>query len=333
MAFSQRSSLKRGGHYDRYETNPSWETGTPIVPIDQLADTHGVTRNSARMYARFFGQTAVCLSKHSDREMLLDALSGLIADNPLLKVIDGYGIYTKTQTHNTFFEQDWLRDIFTAVGLSHWEFLTFSMTNCASGLAAVHLGASLGKPFVVLSGEKAIHPAGSRLSVGLLGEAAASALFLPGGKYRLRSTHVSHLPRYHINPDDMVEADRKALQGEVETSLVAFLQEIVEENPLLIARVLRAIGLDRNTIAGLDPAMGHMFSSDNYITIARNMPSGNRPAFLFSAEHGVRLRCVAWKRQARRYATISPCRTGGFLLPAPAKLSLATALPRRWACS
>jgi hypothetical protein len=279
------------------------ERGTQIVPLDQLAGSHGVTGNSARRYTRFFGQTAVCLSIHSHREMLLDALSGLIADNPALKSIEGYGIYTKTQTHNTFFEQDWLHEIFGTVGLGHWEVLTFSMTNCASGLAAVHFGASLGKPFVVLSGEKAFHPAGSRLSVGLLGEAAVSALFLPGGKYRLRSTHVSHLPRYHINPDDMADADRKALQGEFETSLVAFLRQIVQEdpfffgqqpvvvpynlNPPLIARVLGAVGLERSIVARLDNGVGHMFCSDAYVTIARSMPPGNRPAFLFSAGHGV----------------------------------------------
>ncbi|WP_429933063.1 hypothetical protein [Agrobacterium vitis] len=279
------------------------QRGMRTVPLDQLAGSHGVTPNSARIYTRFFGQTAVCLSAHSHSEMLLDALSGLIADNPALRSIEGYGIYTKTQTHNTFFEQDWLREIFSTVGLGHWEMLTFSMTNCASGLAAVHLGASLGRPFVVLSGEKAFHETGSRLSVGLLGEAAVSVLFLPGGKYRLRSTHVSHLPRYHINPDDMAEADRKALQGEFEAGLAAFLQQIVEEDPLffrqqpvivpynlntpLIARVLRAVELDRNIAAGMDTAVGHMFCSDNYITIARNMLPGNRPAFLFSAGHGV----------------------------------------------
>ncbi len=287
---------------------------TSIVPLDQLEGSHGIAPSSARMYTRFFGQKAVRLSKHTHREMLLDSLSGLIADNPELKSTDGYGIYTKTQTHNTFFEQNWLHKIFDAVGLGHWEVLTFSMTNCASGLAAVRLGASLGKPFAILSGEKAFHPAGCRLSVGLLGEAAVSALFLPGGKYCLRSTHVSHMPRYHTNPDDMAEVDRRALQSEFEAGLAAFLQQIVQEDPHffreepiivpynlnapLIARVLRAVGLDRNIAAGMNTAVGHMFCSDNYVTIARSMPLGNRPAFLFSAGHGVTFSAI--KLQANK---------------------------------
>ena len=66
------------------------------------------------------------------------------------------------------------------VGLGHWETLTFSMTNCASGLAAVHFAASLGQPFILLSGEKAFHPAGNRLSVGLLGKAGVSGAVRAG---------------------------------------------------------------------------------------------------------------------------------------------------------
>lgn len=101
------------------------------------------------------------------------------------------------------------------------------MTNCASGLAAVHFGATLDQPFIVLSGEKAFHPAGNRLYVGLLGEAAVSVLFAPGGKLQVRGTKVAHLPRYHINPDDMALEDRKALQTDFEAGRPNFYTQIL----------------------------------------------------------------------------------------------------------
>ncbi len=274
-----------------------------IVPLDRLAQSHGVSAQSARMYNRFFGQTNVRLCSNTHREMLLDALTGLVDHQPDLLRMEGFGLYAKTQTHNTPFEQDWLRDLFDEVGLGHWEVLTFSMTNCASGLAAVHLGATMNKPFVVLTGEKAFHPAGNRLSVGLLGEAGVSALFAPGGAYRLRGTHVAHLPRYHINPDDMAADDRKALQSDFEAGLIGFLRDLIEGdraffdsapivipynlNAPLIARALQATGLTGNLATGSDPGLGHMFCSDNYLSLVRTRPARDASLFLFAAGHGV----------------------------------------------
>ncbi len=274
-----------------------------IVPLDGLSHSHGIAPSSARMYDRFFGQTGVRLCANTHREMLLDALGGLVQRHPELRQTDGYGLYAKTQTHNTPFEVDWLRDLFATVGLDHWEVLTFSMTNCASGLAAVHLGAALGRPFIVLAGEKAFHPAGNRLSVGLLGEAGVASLFAPGGKYRLRGSHVAHLPRYHINPDDMAPEDRKALQTDFEAGLIAFLQAVVAGDPgffargpivvpynlnaPLIARALRAAGLDHNIATGTDMRIGHMFCSDTYLGVAETRPADDASLFLFAAGHGV----------------------------------------------
>ncbi|MEP4199151.1 MAG: hypothetical protein ABJL99_26290 [Aliishimia sp.] len=274
-----------------------------IVSLDQLDETHGISAKPARIYSRFFGQTGVRLSKLLHNAMLIDALQGLLLRCPELRDIDGFGIYAKTQTHNTPFERDWLAEVFAHVGLGHWEVLTFSMTNCASGLAAVHLGATLDKPFIVLAGEKAFHSAGNRLSVGLLGEAAVSVLFAPGGDFRLRGTDVAHLPRYFTNPDDLPAGDRKALQTDFEEGLAQFLQDIITKdpeffasdpiivpynlNPPLVDRVLARTGLDRNVTAGADPQNGHMFCSDIFHSLARSMPSDGASVFLFAAGHGV----------------------------------------------
>lgn len=279
------------------------QNGAGVVPIEALADSHGVTPKSARVFTRFFGQTGVRMSDRTHRNMMSEALAGTLARHPELRDIAGVGIYTKTQTHNTFFEDSWLPEIFAAAGLPHWEVMTFSMTNCASGLAAVHLGTQLETPFIILAGEKAFHPIGNRLSVGLLGEAAVSSLFCPGGKHHVRSTHVAHLPRYHINPDDMAEDDRKALQTEFESGLTDFLGDIVANdpaffgrkpivvpynlNPPLVNRVMARIGLDENLAPGTNPAMGHMFCSDVYLSIAEAAPAEDQSVFLFSAGHGV----------------------------------------------
>lgn len=273
------------------------------TPLDLLAQSHGVGAQSARMYTRFFGQTKVRICANTHREMLLDALTGLVDQQPALRRIEGCGLYAKTQTHNTPFEQDWLRELFDEAGLAQWEVLTFSMTNCASGLAAVHLGATMNKPFIVLTGEKAFHPAGNRLSVGLLGEAGVSALFASGGAYRLRGSHVAHLPRYYVNPEDMAAEDRKALQSDFEAGLTGFLRGIVDEdraffdraplvvpynlNPPLIARALQAVGLTGNLATGTDPGLGHMFCSDNFLSLARSRPAHDASLFMFAAGHGV----------------------------------------------
>lgn len=277
--------------------------GARVASLDDLETTHGVGARSARTYSRFFGQTGVRLCAGGHRDLLRDALEGLLVRRPDLRGVEGYGLYAKTQTHNTPFEADWLRGLFEEVGLGHWEAATFSMTNCASGLAAVQLGAVLGRPFVVLAGEKAFHAAGSRLSVGLLGEAGVSAAFGPGPGRRLRGSRVVHLPRYHVNPDAMAPEDRKALQTDFEAGLIAFLQGLVSEDPAffarrpvvvpynlnapLIARALRAAGLDGNLAEGVEPSLGHMFCSDPYLAIARVAPPSDAPLLLFCAGHGV----------------------------------------------
>lgn len=281
----------------------SSQKAAQIVPLDQLTQSHGIAAKSARMYERFFGQAGVRLNTLTHSEMLIDALEGLIKARPEIKDVDGYGIYTKTQTHNTFCEQEWLAEIFEKVGLAHWEPMTFSMTNCASSLAAIHFATTLDRPFIVLSGEKAFHPAGNRLSVGLLGEAAVSVLFAKDAKFQLRGSDVAHLPRYHINPDDLPQEDRRALQTDFEAGLTEFLENIVAKdpdfferdpiivpynlNPPLVDRILQKVGLNSNIAPGADPKNGHMFCSDNFHTVARGFPSDDSSLFLFAAGHGV----------------------------------------------
>ena len=277
--------------------------GSVLRPIDALGESHGVAPRAARRYARFFGQKGVRVSPLPHAAMLVDALAALVAREPALARTTGVGLYAKTQTHNTPAEAPWLRRAFDAAGLGDWEVATVSMTNCASGLAAVHLLAGSRRPFVVLTGEKAFHPVGARLPVGLLGEAAAGALFASGGGRAIRRSHIRHLPRFHVNPDDMHPNDRVALREEFEAGLRGFLAEVIaadpaffaraplvvpyDLNPPLVGRVAAALGLADRLVWPEAGRAGHAFCSDAFVNLATGRVPQGAPLLLFCAGMGV----------------------------------------------
>ena len=274
------------------------------VPLDGLEGTHGVAPRAARMYTRFFGQEKVLLHPSAHVAMLREALVQMLTDRPDLKGVAGIGLYAKTQTHNTPSDRDWLRGLFASVGLDAWEVATVSMTNCASALAAVHLYGHQARPVLVLAGEKAFHPFGNRLSVGLLGEAPVVALFDAGaGGRTIRSSHVQHLPRFFRNPDDMAENDKRALQSDFEPGFVAFLADVRTADPdffagspvvvpynlnlPLVQRVLRLAGLGDQVILGHSGHHGHAFCSDPFLNLAHLPVPAGRPILLLTAGMGV----------------------------------------------
>lgn len=283
--------------------------GATPRPLTGLEQTHGVNTRAARMYTRFFGQQEVLLDPKPHNDMLLSVLEDLVARKPVLADMDGVAVYAKTQTHNTPSDQNWLRQIFDAAGLARWETSTFSMTNCASGLAAVHAFAEQDRPYLVLTGEKAFHPSGSRLSVGLLGEAATAALFMPGAKRNVRKSWVKHVPRYFMNPDDMAADDKASLQSEFETGFESFLQTCIESEPAffarnpvlvpynlnkpLLARVLTRLQLDHLVPPAFDARFGHTFCSDAFLNLALHEVPPQTPIFLFCAGMGVTYAAVA----------------------------------------
>jgi 3-oxoacyl-[acyl-carrier-protein] synthase III len=246
-------------------------------------------------------------------DMLLGALSEAVEDRPEMKARTGLGIYVKTQTHNTVPCSPWLRDLFDAAGLPNWEVLTFSMTNCASALAAVHMFAGHDLPVVILAGEKAFHPAGCRLAVGLLGEAPVAALFVPLqdslAARPVCASHVRHLPQFHRNPDDMEDDDRKALQTVFEAGFASFLIEVVTSNPdfiarrpvvipynlnvPLVARVLEKAGLADLLSPGHSGGFGHAFCSDPFLNLAALCVPPDAPVLLICAGMGVTYAAVA----------------------------------------
>lgn len=273
------------------------------VPISELTDSHGTTAGASRMYQRFFGQHSVLMHEADHADMIRKVLQETIEHCPELRETAGILVYTKTQSHNTLPEQDWLRSILDALGLKNWEALTLSMTNCASALVAVHAFHEDGRPLIVVSGEKAFHRFGNRLAVGLLGEAPIAALFSNTGSRPVLGTNVRHLPRYHLNPDDMVQEDRSDLQQEFEAEFELFITECMTRYPdffarkpviipynlnvPLVLRLLERRGLSDQLIEGYSGTHGHTFCSDtllNFKTFPVPLPS---PVFLFCAGMGV----------------------------------------------
>lgn len=285
--------------------------------MDDVEKTHGVNARAARMYTRFFGQDHVLMSDETHSEMLLNTLRQLVSAHPELTQTSGIACYTKTQTHNTPTETDWLRGIFDAAGLDQWDVATFSMTNCASALAAVHAFAGQDRPLLVLSGEKAFHSTGNRLSVGLLGEAPAAALFLPQGERQVRFSRVRHAPRYFLNPDDMPEADKKALQSAFEAGFEAFLSECLAAEPdffaeapvlvpynlnvPLVMRVLARLGLEDLVQEGHSGRSGHSFCSDTFLNLVDNPVPRDKPVFLFCAGMGVTYAALALEPRSQSF--------------------------------
>ena len=282
--------------------------------LDTLEASHGISPRAARMYTRFFGQDHVLMSAQSHDAMLAEVLRNLVSAYPEITGYRGIACYTKTQTHNTPVETGWLRAVFDEAGLASWDVATVSMTNCASALAAVHAFADQGRPLLILAGEKAFHSSGNRLAVGLLGEAPAAALFLPDAGRRVRFSRVQHLPRYFLNPDDMAEADRKALQVEFEAGLEAFVAECIRadaaffrQSPILVPynlnvplvmRVLDRLGLAAQVSSGHSGRAGHSFCSDSFLNLANQPVPKDAPVFLFCAGMGVTYAALALERAA-----------------------------------
>ncbi len=299
--------------------------GPSLHGLANLGDSHGLSPRAARMYTRFYNQKHVMLSDLPHQQMLSQTLQKLLDEHPELRSQTGVAAYTKTQTHNTPAETDWLRASFDEVGLGHWEVLTLSMTNCASALVAVHAFATPNTPLVVLSGEKAFHSAGNRLAVGVLGEAPVAALFHRNGRHALRSSYVRHLPRFHINPDDMDEVDKKAMGQAFEDAFTQFLDGCCQSDPdffarkpvlipynlnvPLVSRVLAKLDLDHLVHPDHSGRDGHNFCSDILLNLAQLPIRPTDPVFVFCAGMGVTYAALAFEPASDAPPSTQSCET------------------------
>lgn len=292
--------------------------GLERVALRDLGESHGISERSARTYERFYDLRSVLRSASSLRPMLADVLVRAAARlRP-----DGQGraagtiIYCKTQTHNTMSEADWLPELATVAGLGGWECFTLSMTNCASALAAAHWALRTkeargpGHTVILLAGEKAFHPAFSRLSVGLLSERPVSIILdETSGEWCVRGSCVSHLPRFHRNPDDMAPDDKRILNDAFYERFHHFLHDALATDPdfaatpytvvpynlnlPLLRRLAGAFGWEEVMAYGDIACDGHMYCSDIAANLCDLSAAPRDPArdparvFAFAAGMGV----------------------------------------------
>lgn len=256
-------------------------------PIAELTDTHGLNHRASQMYERFYGLQEVTQYSQSLNDMLSEALKGALAQLPGAADCIGHLVYCKTQTHNTFSSDNWLRGFADSHGLKNWEVSTLSMTSCASALVQMHMARMISTtdtPLIILTGEKTFHPWVSRLPVGLLAEIPAAAVFNSGaGGWNITGSNIRHLPRFHENPDVMSSDTRRALQEVYAAKLIGFIEDSLHKygaslkgdmvflphnlNQPMTQLVLNHFGWNACCFQGDIARAGHGFCSDIFLNL------------------------------------------------------------------
>jgi hypothetical protein len=256
------------------------------VPLDELDESYGLSRNNTAVYRRFYGLEQVVRSDEQLSGMLSNVLAQAVASVPYASSRRGQLIYCKTQTHNTFGDEYWLRRFANDHGLQSWETFSWTMTNCASALAAIHFvdRSSGDEPVIIMAGEKAFHPGISRLSVGLLAEIPTAAVLGGTGKgWQVLGTHVQHFGQFYENPDSMDPEHRKQLQEHYVDYLTTFLRESLSRfgkdsnspfvfmphnlNTPVTSAVVRHLGWKERVFYGDVSRQGHAYCSDTFVNL------------------------------------------------------------------
>lgn len=275
-------------------------------PLRELAESHQLSDKEIKIYQRIYQLDSVSMIEKSHFDMHLETLSELVSRHPSLCNKKGYLIFTKTQTHNTFFDDEWLKNLANACGLTRWTTFTLSLNHCASALSAVHLIRQLHTTdfdgvAIILSGEKSFSPYFNKMPVGLLGEMSAACLLSSKiGKWQITASKVTHINQYYKNPENTTVQERNEMRNVFYDQLVTFLSsDSIRDNPPdvvisynLNRPLLSRLTLDMDWEDKLDLShigkYGHTFCSDVFfnlqmITEHRDFNS----ALLFSAGMGI----------------------------------------------
>nr|WP_145994357.1 3-oxoacyl-[acyl-carrier-protein] synthase III C-terminal domain-containing protein [Mesorhizobium loti] len=266
-------------------------SGSPrsqAVPLECLSDSHRITQGSIAVYRRFYGLDAITLCDDDLFHMLSAVLTRALETVPNASESDGQLIYCKTQTHNTFSDDGWLRSLADKHGLSRWETFSWAMTNCASAIVAMHFleHSSTYAPVILITGEKAFHPSVSALSVGLLSEIpAASVLNVRADGWRVLATHVQHLGGFYENPDQIKTVERRRLQEIYADAFRTFIDNsltryrpMLRGNAVLVPHnlnlpvtkaVIRQLGWEDRMRYGDVAHLGHAYCSDLFLNLDR----------------------------------------------------------------
>ncbi len=256
------------------------------MPLGELGDDYDLGKGSIAVYNRFYGLEHVVLCEDDLLRLFDRVLARAIKRVPQSLRASGQLIYCRTQTHNTFCGENWLSIIARKHGLSSWETFSWTMTNCASALAALHYlaGSNNKEPIILITGEKAFHPGISRLSVGLLSEVPAASILNVGSfGWQIIGTHVKHLGQFYQNPEVMSAAQKKAFQVIYAASLQSFIEESIKKfsgqckdnfviiphnlNVPVTRSAIRNIGHEHRIFYGDVSNQGHAYCSDAFINL------------------------------------------------------------------
>ncbi|MFP1813172.1 hypothetical protein ACLEC6_12285 [Lonsdalea quercina] len=280
--------------------------------LGDLGETHQLKAKDIIMLNRVFSLDGVVMNRLCHQQMHLETMVSLLEKYPDLRRRGGMIIYTKTQTHNTFFDDNWLSEIAVECGLSHWRYFTLSMNHCASGLSAVNLACHMDDngyqfPVIILSGEKSFSASFNRMPVGLLGEMSTACLLSQEeGVWEIRDTKIEHIHRFYKNQDEMTQQERSELRTLFFEELNRFLARFSDANkepdivipynlniPLL-KRVAQARGWTSVIDLSQIPRIGHLWCSDifHHLSLIKNEPS-HQTVMAFSAGMGITLSAIS----------------------------------------
>ncbi|MFP1727276.1 hypothetical protein [Lonsdalea quercina] len=280
--------------------------------LDELSESHLLKDRDINVFRRIFSLEGVVMNRLCHKQMHLETMAALLEKYPKLRRGSGMIIYTKTQTHNTFFDDNWLGEIAVECGLSYWRHFTLSMNHCASGLSAVNLACHMHEngyhfPVIILSGEKSFSASFNRMPVGLLGEISTACLLSSEeGVWEIRDTKIEHIHRFYKNQDEMTQQERSELRTLFFEELDRFLARFSDANkepdsvipynlniPLL-KRVAQARGWTSIIDLSQISRMGHLWCSDifHHLSLKKNEPS-HQTVMAFSAGMGITLSAIS----------------------------------------
>ncbi|WP_192456332.1 3-oxoacyl-[acyl-carrier-protein] synthase III C-terminal domain-containing protein [Musicola keenii] len=285
------------------------------VPLSELGDSHRLKAGQCRVMEKFYQLRTVPMHPASHEVMLESAVAGLAAEWPELHQREGVVIYAKTQTHNTFFDRDWLGSILIRQRLANWDVMTLSLNHCASALSALHLirqgAVRRNIPIIVLTGEKAFHPEINRFTVGVQGELPVAALFnARPSPWQVTFTAVKHLSRFYNNADNMTRQEKADLNDCLLGELCDFVSHSVRLSGInsedvdyfvpcnlnlpLLNQMAARLNIGGRLFDGNVADYGHLYCSDvlfNFSSLLKTT-SRARNYFCFSIGMGVTLSCA-----------------------------------------
>ncbi|QDX31491.1 3-oxoacyl-[acyl-carrier-protein] synthase III C-terminal domain-containing protein [Dickeya poaceiphila] len=213
-----------------------------LVPVADLASSYDLRAGQCKVLERFYSIKSVAKYVGTHKEMLNAVVHEVVKKNSYLKQETGLLIYAKTQTHNTFFDENWLSDITKMHGIGHWDSMTLSLNHCATALSAIHFLKKTAirnkKPLILLTGEKAFHKDINKLDNGLLAEIPLALLLNAGqATWNITGSMVRHLPDFHNNHQDKSPSERREYYSTLEDKYAEFYLKSLEKFKLRLDEI------------------------------------------------------------------------------------------------